>query len=80
MGDNLENNVSLYGGGTSRLFHYAKIKGELYLDEKAQLCLKVKELFVEGNGIWHSIDLNRHYEPRSKEEINWHDIFKKSDH
>lgn len=79
LSNNLESNVSLYGGGSSRLFHYAKVKGDLFLDEEKKPCLKVKELFVEDNGVWHLIDLSRHYEPRNREEINWNDIFKEDD-
>ncbi|MBP2859808.1 hypothetical protein J8657_19620 [Dickeya oryzae] len=80
LSDNIENNVSLYGGGSSRLFHYAKIKWVLFLDEMEKPYLKVRELFVEDNGLWRLIDLSRHYEPRNREEINWHDIFKEDGH
>jgi len=79
LNDNLENSVSLYGGGSSRLFHYSKVRGHIFIDDDENHCLDVEELMVEDGGKWHSIDLNKPYEPRSSECITWEDLFKKDD-
>ncbi|MGE0970616.1 hypothetical protein ACQFN5_12780 [Klebsiella sp. WOUb02] len=76
LSDNLEANVSLYGGGKTRLFHHVKLKGVL---EKENLTgrksILVKELSVEDNGQWISIDVDKYYESRSGKGSNWHDLF-----
>ncbi|EOL9014149.1 hypothetical protein ACM918_003574 [Cronobacter malonaticus] len=79
LSDNLESNVSLYGGGSSRLFHYAKVKGRLFIDDDENHYLDIEELMVEDGGRWHFIDLNKQYESRSSDGITWDDIFKKDD-
>ncbi|PVZ84739.1 hypothetical protein C9426_22385 [Serratia sp. S1B] len=77
LSDNLENNVSLYGGGETRLFHRAKLEGILEnMPSSDILSVFVKKLDVEDNGNWISIDINKHYEPRNKDNLNWNDIFK----
>ncbi len=42
LSNNLESNVSLCGGGSSRLFHYVKVKGDLFLDEDKKAMLESK--------------------------------------
>ncbi|ELY6247598.1 hypothetical protein SNQ22_004019 [Cronobacter universalis] len=69
----------MYGGCSSRLFHYAKVKGRLFIDDDENHYLDIEELMVEDGGRWHLIDLNKQYEPRSSDGITWDDIFKKDD-
>lgn len=72
----LENNVGLYGGGTSRLFHRAKITGHVIINS-ACLSLYVDEILVEDNKKWLPIDIKKHYDARHGDDsIDWNDIFK----
>ncbi|AWH88628.1 hypothetical protein [Limnobaculum parvum] len=74
LSDNLERNVSLYGG-VSRLFHHAKIKGYIKINSiSGELSLHVEEMTVENNKKWISIDLNKKYEPRNRDGIDWFDV------
>ncbi|VUS76803.1 hypothetical protein [Klebsiella spallanzanii] len=76
LADNLEANVSLYGGGSSRLFHHVKLSGLLEKDRMTdKQSILVRELSIEDNGQWISIDVDKHYEPRSGKGSNWHDLF-----
>lgn len=76
LADNLEANVSLYGGGKTRLFHHVKLRGLLEKENPmGKKNILVKELRVEDNGQWISIDVDKHYEPRSGKGSNWHDLF-----
>lgn len=76
LSENLERHVSLYGGGASRLFHFAKSKGFFHLTDDGIPSLDVTELSVEDNKKWYSIDLSKIYPKRDNEDISWHDIFK----
>lgn len=76
LSDNLEANVSLYGGGKTRLFHHVKLKGVLEKDNlTGEISILVTELSVEDNGQWISIDVDKYYDPRNGKGSNWHDLF-----
>lgn len=76
LSDNLEANVSLYGGGKTRLFHHVKLTGSLERDDMTgKRSVLIKEMSIEDNEKWISIDLDKYYEPRSGKGSNWHDLF-----
>lgn len=76
LSDNLEANVSLYGGGNSRLFHHVKLIGLLEKDHvTGKQGILVREMSIEDNGQWISIDVDKYYELRSGKGSNWHDLF-----
>ncbi|PVZ84740.1 hypothetical protein C9426_22390 [Serratia sp. S1B] len=74
----LENNVSLYGGGNSGLFHHAKITG-CVKDNLIHKCLSlyVEKVLVEDGKKWITIDLENKYDERDRyDRIDWFDVFK----
>ena len=71
----LESNVSLYGGGVSRLFHRAKVTGCV---KKMSECMSfyVDSITVEDNNKWLLIDIKNNYDVRhGGNSIDWNDIF-----
>lgn len=78
LSNNLENNVSLYGGGESGLFHHAKITGFVRTDSAHNyLFLYVEKILIEYGKKWIAIDLEKKYDERNGDErIDWLDIFK----
>lgn len=71
----LESNVSLYGGGVSRLFHRAKVTGRVKMVSEC-MSFYVDRITVEDNNKWLLIDINNNYDVRhGGNSIDWNDIF-----